>query len=77
MRVMIGKDSIISRYQQKQKLTLTLTDIICPLPVITELGFFQAPLQGSAGMVEICATKKKERERRAEITWELLNRIGK
>jgi hypothetical protein len=74
---MIGKDSIISRYQQKQKLTLTLTDIICPLPVITELGFFEAPLQGSVGMVEICATKRKKERERAEITWELLNRIGK
>ena len=39
--------------------------------------FFKAPLQGSVGMVEICATKTKKERERAEITWELLNRTGK
>jgi hypothetical protein len=39
--------------------------------------FFQAPLQDSVGMVEICATKTKKERERAEITWELLNRTGK
>ena len=50
--------------------------LLCAVGVIPDICSFQAPLQGSAGMVETCATKKKEREK-AEITWELLNRIGK
>jgi hypothetical protein len=51
--------------------------LLCAVGVIPEICFFQAPLQGSAGMVEIWATKTKKERQRAEITWELLNRIGK
>ena len=39
--------------------------LLCAVGVIPDICSFQAPLQGSAGMVEICATKKKERERKS------------
>jgi hypothetical protein len=51
--------------------------LLCAVGVRPEICFFQASLQGNVGMVEICATKTKKEREKAEITWELLNRIGK
>jgi hypothetical protein len=74
---MIRQNIITSRYRQKQKLNRSLADRLVCFGQITEMGLFEAPLQGNVGMVEICATKGKKERETAEITWELLNRIGK